>query len=253
MHGLAAWPSHLGLGHQSACSTQRNKPLSSASPTGTRPSISLFHLKEQASLQCLSHLGLGHQSACSTQRNKPLSSASPTETRPSISLFHPKEQASLQCLSHLGLGHQSACSTQRNKPFSSASPTGTRPSISLFHPKEQASLQCLSHWDSAINQLVPSKGTSLAPVPLPLGLGHQSACSTQRNKPRSSASPTGTRPSISLFLPKEQASLQCLSHWNSAIQGTSLAQIVSPAHQAQTKACRPHKCPPRTLRDLLYL
>ncbi|KAL2541092.1 Uncharacterized protein Adt_02070 [Abeliophyllum distichum] len=126
----------------------------------------------------------------------------------------------------------------------SASPTGTRQSL-LFHSKEQASLNGLSHWDSAI-ALVPFKGTSLAQAPLPLGLGNRS-CSNQRNKPRSSASPTGTRQSL-LFRSKEQASLHGLSHWDSAIalvpfKGTSLARaplplglgnhsIVSPAHHS---------------------
>ncbi|KAL2479575.1 hypothetical protein Adt_32541 [Abeliophyllum distichum] len=155
-----------------------------------RPSLNLLHLKEQVSLKCLSHgdsaiaqlvpskgtnltqvrlpLRLGNSSTCSIQRN-------------------------------------TTCSIQRNKPRSSASPTGTRQSLNLFHPKEQASLKCLSHWNSAIAQLVPSKGTSLAQVPLPLGLSNRSTCSIQRNKPRS---------------------------------------IVSPAHQAQIKARSLHKCPP---------
>ncbi|KAL2462318.1 hypothetical protein Adt_45738 [Abeliophyllum distichum] len=75
-------------------------------------------------------------------------------------------------------------------------------------------------------QLVPFKGTSLAQEPLPLGLGNRS-CSIQRNKPRSRASPTGTRQSL-LFHSKEQASHKSLSHWDSAIAlvpfiGTSLA------------------------------
>ncbi|KAL2469567.1 hypothetical protein Adt_37703 [Abeliophyllum distichum] len=54
-----------------------------------------------------------------------------------------------------------------------------------------------------------SKGTSLAQVPCPLGLGHLSPCFS-KDEPRSSASPTGTRPPITLFL-KEQASLKCLA------------------------------------------
>ncbi|KAL2456916.1 hypothetical protein Adt_46578 [Abeliophyllum distichum] len=62
-------------------------------------------------------------------------------------------------------------------------------------------------------QLVPFKETSLAQAPLPLGLGYRS-CSVQRNKPRSRASPTGTRQSL-LFRSKEQASLKRLSHWDS--------------------------------------
>ncbi|KAL2497145.1 hypothetical protein Adt_22695 [Abeliophyllum distichum] len=124
-----------------------------------------------------------------------------------------------------------------------ASPTGTRQSL-LFHSKEQASLKRLSHWDSAI-ALVPFKGTSLAPWPLPLGLSNRS-CSIQRNKPRSMASPTGTRQSL-LFHSKEQASLKRLSHWNSAI-----AQLFPPP-TTQIKARRPHKCPSRPLWDLFYL
>ncbi|KAL2497052.1 Uncharacterized protein Adt_22602 [Abeliophyllum distichum] len=44
---------------------------------------------------------------------------------------------------------------------------------------------------------------------------NRSARSIQRNKPRS-ASPTGTRQSLSLFHPKEQSSLS-LFHWDSAI------------------------------------
>ncbi|KAL2497089.1 hypothetical protein Adt_22639 [Abeliophyllum distichum] len=61
-----------------------------------------------------------------------------------------------------------------------------------------------------------SKEHNLAQMPLPLGLGHQEACSSQRTQPRSSASPTGTRPPSSLFLPRNTSSLKCLSHWNSA-------------------------------------
>ncbi|KAL2542146.1 hypothetical protein Adt_03124 [Abeliophyllum distichum] len=122
-----------------------------------------------------------------------------------------------------------------NNPRSEASPTEAR--------SEQASLKCLSHWDSAINQLVPSKGTSLAQVPLPLGLGNCPTCSIQRNKPRSSASPTGTRQLPNLFHSKKQASLKCLSHWNSAInqlapsKGTSLAQVPLPLGLGHQSAC----------------
>ncbi|KAL2497029.1 hypothetical protein Adt_22579 [Abeliophyllum distichum] len=230
---LAQAPLPLGLGNRS-CSIQRNKPLASASPTGTRQSL-LFHSKEQASRKRLSHwdsaidlvpfkgtslaqaplpLGLGNHS-CSIQRNKPLASASPTGTRQSL-LFHSKEQASRKRLSHwdsaidlvpfkgtslaqaplpLGLGNHS-CSIQRNKPLASASPTGTRQSL-LFHSKAQASLKHLSHWDSAI-ALVLFKEISLAQAPLPLGLGNRS-CSIQRNKPRASASPTGTWQSLNCF------------------------------------------------------
>ncbi|KAL2470103.1 hypothetical protein Adt_38239 [Abeliophyllum distichum] len=73
----------------------------------------------------------------------------------------------------------------------------------------------LSNWDSAISQ------------PLPLGLGNLSA------------PPIGTRQSLSP------------SHWDSTI--AQPLKIVSPAHQAQIKARRSHKCPPRPLWDLLYL
>ncbi|KAL2505379.1 hypothetical protein Adt_21000 [Abeliophyllum distichum] len=220
------------------CST-RNKRRSSAYPTGTRQSL-LFHSKEQASLKLLSHWDSA------------------------ISLVPFKGTSLAQAPLPLGLGNLS-CSIQRNKPRSSASPTGTRQSL-LSHSKEQASLKLLSHWDSAIS-LVPFKGTSLAQAPLPLGLDNLS-CSIQRNKHRSSASPTGTRQSL-LSHSKEQAPLKRLSHWDSAIalvlfKGTSPAQaplplglgncsIVSPAHQAQNKARRPHKCPPRPLWDLFYL
>ncbi|KAL2461995.1 hypothetical protein Adt_45415 [Abeliophyllum distichum] len=110
-----------------------------------------------------------------------------------------------------------------------ASPTGTRQSL-LFHSKEQASLERLSHWDSAI-ALVPFKGTTLARAPLPLGLSNRS-CSIQMNKPRSMASPTGTRQSL-LFHSNEQDLLNGLSHWDSAIalvpfKGTSLARAPLP-------------------------
>ncbi|KAL2498508.1 hypothetical protein Adt_24058 [Abeliophyllum distichum] len=134
-----------------------------------------------------------------------------------------------------------------NNPRSKASPTGARPSISLFH-KEQASVQCLSHWNSAINQFIP-QGTSLSPVPLPLGLGHQSACSIQRNKPRSSASPTGTRQSR--LVPSKETSLAQVppplglgNRPTCSIQRNEPRSIVFPAHQAQIKARSPHKCPP---------
>ncbi|KAL2504673.1 hypothetical protein Adt_20294 [Abeliophyllum distichum] len=162
-----------------------------------------------------------------------------------------------------------------NKPRLRASPIGTWQSL-LFHLKEQASLKRLSHWDSAIS-FVPFKRTNLAQAPLPLGLENL-LCSIQGNKPRSSASPTGTRQSL-LFHLKEQASLKRLSHWDSTIsfvpfKGTSLAQpplplglgnllcsiqrneprsIVSPTHQEQIKARSPHKCAPRTLWYLFYL
>ncbi|KAL2453800.1 hypothetical protein Adt_48699 [Abeliophyllum distichum] len=256
----------LGLGNRS-CSFQRNKPSSSASPTGTRQSL-LFHSKEQASLMRPSHwdsatapvpfkgtsladaplpLGLDNRS-CSIQRNKPRSCAPPTGTRQSL-LFHIKEQASLMRRSHwdsaialvpfkgtslahaplpLGLGNRS-CSIQRNKPRSCAPPTGTRQPL-LFHSKEQALLMRPSHWDSATAP-VPFKGTSLAHAPLPLGLGN-CFCSIQRNKPRSCAAPTVTRQSL-LFHSKEQASLMRPSHWDSAIalvpfKGTGLAHAPLP-------------------------
>ncbi|KAL2540645.1 hypothetical protein Adt_01623 [Abeliophyllum distichum] len=127
------------------------------------------------------------------------------------------------------LGRTLQTCSERTKPRPSTPPTGTLQSLS-FHSKEQASLERLSHWDSAI-ALVPFKGISLAKTPLPRGLDDRS-CSIQRNKPRSSAPPIGTLQSLS-FHSKEQASLERLSHGDSAIalvpfKGTSLAPAPLP-------------------------
>ncbi|KAL2486570.1 hypothetical protein Adt_31326 [Abeliophyllum distichum] len=221
---LAQVPLPPRLGIHTACFIQRNEPRSSASPTGTRQSLNLLHSKERASLKCLSHrdsaltqlvpskgmsltqvplpLGLGNHSTCSIQRNEPRSSASPTGTRQS-QLVPSKGMSLAQVPLPPGLGTHTSYSIQMNEPRSSASPTGTRQSLNLLHSKLRASLKCLSHRDSTLTQLVLSKGMSLAQVPLPLGLDNHSTCSIQRNEPRSSASPIGTRHSHSLFHPKE--------------------------------------------------
>ncbi|KAL2497083.1 hypothetical protein Adt_22633 [Abeliophyllum distichum] len=163
------------LGRSLQTCSERIKPRSSASPTGTRQPL-LFQSKEQVSLQSKEQVSL--------QRLSHWDSA--------IALVPFKGTSVARVPLPLGLGNRS-CSIQRIKPRSSASPTGTQQSL-LFHSKEQASLECLSHWDSA-TALVPFKGSSLTRVPLPLRLGNRS-CSIQRNKPRSSASPTGTRKSL---------------------------------------------------------
>ncbi|KAL2466220.1 hypothetical protein Adt_42071 [Abeliophyllum distichum] len=146
----------------SARSIQRNKPRS-ASPTGTRQSLTLFHPKERSSLS-LSHwdsaiaqlvppngtilaqplpLGLG---------NLPGSS---TGTQQSLSLFHRMEQSSLS----LSYWDSTICQPLPlgldNLP---GSPTGTPQSLILFHPKEQSSLS-LSYWDSTICQPLSLSGT----------------------------------------------------------------------------------------------
>ncbi|KAL2474481.1 hypothetical protein Adt_35217 [Abeliophyllum distichum] len=128
------------LGRSLQTCSERNKPRSSASPTGTRQSL-LFHSKEQASLERLSHWDS------------------------TIALVPFKGTSLARAPLLRGLGNRS-CSIQRNKPRSSASLTATRQSL-LFHSKEQASLESLSHWDLAI-PLVPFKGSSLARASLPL-------------------------------------------------------------------------------------
>ncbi|KAL2485778.1 hypothetical protein Adt_30534 [Abeliophyllum distichum] len=57
---------------------------------------------------------------------------------------------------------------------------------------------------------------SFAQVPLPLRLGHLAACSSHGAQLRSRASPTGIRPPCSRLLSWSTASLNGLSHWDSA-------------------------------------
>ncbi|KAL2474248.1 hypothetical protein Adt_34984 [Abeliophyllum distichum] len=75
---------------------------------------------------------------------------------------------------------------------------------------------CSSHWDSATLQPAPPMEQRLAQGPLILGLGHLAACSSYGATLRLRASPTGTRPSCSLLLRWNNASLKGLSHWDSA-------------------------------------
>ncbi|KAL2492835.1 hypothetical protein Adt_28463 [Abeliophyllum distichum] len=251
--------------------------LKGLSHSDSTPS-SLFLPRNTASLKCLPHwdsatkqlilpkehslaqvplpLGLDHLAACS------------------------KKHSLAQVPIPLGLGHQPACSSQGTQPRSSASPTGTRPPSDLFLPRNTASLKCLSHWDSATKQLVPlkehslaqvplplglghlpacSKEHSLAQVPLPLGFGHQAACSSQGTQPRSSDSPTGTRPPSNLFLPRNTASLKCLSYWDSATKQLvppiehSLAQVPLPLGLGHKRACSSHGTQPRSRASPLRL
>ncbi|KAL2474711.1 hypothetical protein Adt_35447 [Abeliophyllum distichum] len=53
-----------------------------------------------------------------------------------------------------------------------------------------------------------SQGTRLAQGPLPLGLGHLAARSFQGTMPRSRASPTRTRPPSGTFLPRNDGLAQ---------------------------------------------
>ncbi|KAL2454029.1 hypothetical protein Adt_48469 [Abeliophyllum distichum] len=259
-HSLAQVPLSLGLGHQAACSSHGTQPRSRASPTRTRPPSSLFLPRNTASLKCLPHwdsatkqlilpkehslaqvplpLGLDHLAACS------------------------KKHSLAQVPIPLGLGHQPACSSQGTQPRSSASPTGTRPPSDLFLPRNTASLKCLSHWDSATKQLVPlkehslaqvplplglghlpacSKEHSLAQVPLPLGFGHQAACSSQGTQPRSSDSPTGTRPPSNLFLPRNTASLKCPLLLGLSHQAACSSHRTQPRSSASPTGTRPQK------------
>ncbi|KAL2519561.1 hypothetical protein Adt_15808 [Abeliophyllum distichum] len=202
----------------------RKKPRSSASTTGTRSAISLFH-----------------------PRNKHRSSASPTGTRPHISLFYKGTSLDPAPLP-LGLGHKSACSTKEQVSIQCLSHWNSV-SNQLVPPKEQASLRRLSHWDSATYQLVPP-----------------------RNKPRSSASPTGTRSAISLFHPRNKhRSSASPTGTRSQIslfhQGTSLDPAPPPLglsfHPRNKPRSRPTRYKsrpvahinvrPQTLWDLFYL
>ncbi|KAL2492893.1 hypothetical protein Adt_28521 [Abeliophyllum distichum] len=219
--------------------------------------------KEHSFAQVPLPLGLGHLPDCSSQGTQPRSRASPPGTRPLSSLFLPRNTASLKCLPP-GTQPPSSLFLLKNTASLKASPTRTRPPSSLFLPRNTASLKCLPHWDSATKQLilpkehslaqVPlplgldhlaacSKKHSLAQVPIPLGLGHQPACSSQGTQPRSSASPTGTRPPSDLFLPRNTASLKCLSHWDSAtkqlvpLKEHSLAQVPLPLGLGHLPAC----------------
>ncbi|KAL2542803.1 hypothetical protein Adt_03781 [Abeliophyllum distichum] len=206
-------------------------------------------------------LGLGQLATCSSHGAQPRSSA----------------------LS-LGLDQLAACSSHGVQPRSSASPTRTRPPCSLLLYWSTASLKYLSHWDSTTRQLHPPKEHNFSQGPLPLGLDHLAACSTNGAQPHSSASPIGTRPPGSCILPRNTASLKGLFHWDSATlqlappMEHSLAQVpfslgldhlpacsshdsqlrsrassTDTRHTMENKARNPYKYPPRTLWDLICL
>ncbi|KAL2541889.1 hypothetical protein Adt_02867 [Abeliophyllum distichum] len=89
----------------------------------------------------------------------------------------------------------------------------------LLLPRSIASLKDLFHWDSATSHHVPPpKEHRFAQWPLPLRLGHFSACSSSQEayiRLRASSTRTRTLSSILLF-PSSIALLKGLSHWNSA-------------------------------------
>ncbi|KAL2485727.1 hypothetical protein Adt_30483 [Abeliophyllum distichum] len=77
-------------------------------------------------------------------------------------------------------------------------------------------LKGLSHWDSATLQPAPPMEQRFTQGPLPLGLGHLAACSSDGATLRSRAFSTGTRPPCSLLLRWSNAALKGLFHWDSA-------------------------------------
>ncbi|KAL2499537.1 hypothetical protein Adt_25087 [Abeliophyllum distichum] len=98
---------------------------------------------------------------------------------------------------------------------------------------------CSSQGTQSAKQLVPSKEHSLAQWPLPLRLGHQSTCSSQGKQPCLRAFPTGTRPPSSLFFQKNTASLKGLSHWDSTTNQLVLSKEHSITEVPTTKQLVP--------------
>ncbi|KAL2485128.1 hypothetical protein Adt_29884 [Abeliophyllum distichum] len=130
----------------------------------------------------------------------------------------------------LGLGYLAVCSSHGVMLRARTSPTGTRPPCSLPLLWSNALHKNLSHWDSTTLQLAPPMEQRFAQEPLPLGLGHLAACSSDRGILRARASPTGTRPPCSLPLPWSNASHKSLSHWDSAT-----LQLAPPMEQRFTQ------------------
>ncbi|KAL2470511.1 hypothetical protein Adt_38647 [Abeliophyllum distichum] len=117
----------------------------------------------------------------------------------------------------LGLGHLTTCSSHGATLRTSASPTGTWPPCNLLLPWSNVLHKYLSHWDLATLQLIPPMEQRFAQVPISLRLRHLAARSPHRTQLRSSTSHTGTR------------------------------------YTTENKARHPHKCPSRTLWDLICL
>ncbi|KAL2504341.1 hypothetical protein Adt_19962 [Abeliophyllum distichum] len=92
--------------------------------------------------------------------------------------------------------------------------TSTSEETRSWHPNNDSTRGSTFNARTAQGRYLRSK--ILAQGPLPLGLGHLAACSSQGTQPRSRASPTGTRPPSSLFLPRNTTSLKGHSHWDSA-------------------------------------
>ncbi|KAL2491491.1 hypothetical protein Adt_27119 [Abeliophyllum distichum] len=85
-----------------------------------------------------------------------------------------------------------------------------------------------------------------AQVPLPLGLDHLAAYFSHGATLRASASLTGTRPPCRLLFSWSNASLKCLSHWDSATLQLAppieqcFAQVPLPLELDQLAACFSH-------------
>ncbi|KAL2486858.1 Uncharacterized protein Adt_31614 [Abeliophyllum distichum] len=83
-------------------------------------------------------------------------------------------------------------------------------------------------------QLAPPIEQRFMQGPLPLGFGHLAARSSDGATLSARTSPTGTRPHCSLLLLWSNASLKCLSHWDSAT-----LQLAPPMEQRFTQGPLP--------------
>ncbi|KAL2505233.1 Uncharacterized protein Adt_20854 [Abeliophyllum distichum] len=142
---------------------------SRASPTGTRPPCRLILQWSNASLK-----GLSHWDSATLQHAPPM------------------EQRLAQGPFPLGLDHLAACFSDGTTLHSRASLTRTRPPYILLLLWSNAWLKGLFHWDSTTLKLTHPMEQRFAHGPLPLGLGHLVACSSDGATLRSRASPTGT-------------------------------------------------------------
>ncbi|KAL2526403.1 hypothetical protein Adt_11457 [Abeliophyllum distichum] len=84
----------------------------------------------------------------------------------------------------------------------------------------------IQHVDRHLMHALP-KEDIFAQGALSLGLGHLASCSFHGAQLRSRASPIGTRPPSILLLPRSTASLNGLSHWDSATK-----QLAPPAEHS---------------------
>ncbi|KAL2492135.1 hypothetical protein Adt_27763 [Abeliophyllum distichum] len=155
-----------------------------------------------------------------------------------LQLAPPMEQRFAQVPHPLGLDRFTVYSSHGAMHRSSASPTGTRPPYSLLLPWSNAVCKCLSYWDLATLQFAPPMEQRSAQWPFQLEFGLLAVCSSHGAMLCTSASPLGL------------CHISACSSHGAMLRSSTCHRTW---HTMENKTRPPHKCPSRTLWDLICL